>query len=159
MFWVGYIVMTRTPLQVGAALGKVHRIRRLTISCCNCVSVVGGEIHRLPALVASLYVEGRCHPDSQYARCRAARQATSTVPIVVMAAADLVSSGLVPSIARPGGNLTGLTFFFAEICAKRVEVIKEAIRGQTAGRSRKSRQPQRRNSSYGHAAYSSRVAS
>jgi putative tryptophan/tyrosine transport system substrate-binding protein len=48
-----------------------------------------------------------------------------------MAAADLVSSGLVPSIARPGGNLTGLTFFFAEICAKRVELIKEAVPGAT----------------------------
>ncbi len=58
---------------------------------------------------------------------RAAKQATSTIPIVVTAAADLVSSGLVPSIARPGGNLTGLTFFFAEICAKRVELIKEAV--------------------------------
>jgi ABC transporter substrate binding protein len=46
---------------------------------------------------------------------RAAKQATSTIPIVVTAAADLVYSGLVPSIARPGGNLTGLTFFFAEI--------------------------------------------
>jgi putative ABC transport system substrate-binding protein len=43
----------------------------------------------------------------------------------------LVSSGLVQSIARPGGNLTGLTFFFAEICAKRVELIKEAVPGVT----------------------------
>jgi putative ABC transport system substrate-binding protein len=48
-----------------------------------------------------------------------------------MAAADLVSSGLVPSIARPGGNLTGLTFFFAEICAKRIELIKEAVPAAT----------------------------
>jgi putative tryptophan/tyrosine transport system substrate-binding protein len=47
----------------------------------------------------------------------------------VTAAADLVSSGLVPSLARPSGNLTGLTFFFAEICAKRVELIKEAVPG------------------------------
>jgi putative ABC transport system substrate-binding protein len=62
---------------------------------------------------------------------RAAKQATSTIPIVVTAAADLVSSGLVPSIARPSGNLTGLTFFFAEICAKRVELIKEAVPGAT----------------------------
>jgi putative ABC transport system substrate-binding protein len=62
---------------------------------------------------------------------RAAKQATSTIPIVVTAAADLVSSGLVPSIARPAGNLTGLTFFFAEICAKRVELIKEAVPGAT----------------------------
>jgi putative ABC transport system substrate-binding protein len=62
---------------------------------------------------------------------RAAKQATSTIPIVVTAAADLVASGLVPSIARPGGNLTGLTFFFAEICAKRVELIKEAVPSAT----------------------------
>lgn len=58
---------------------------------------------------------------------RAAKQATSTIPIVVTAAADLVSSGLVPSIGHPSGNLTGLTFFFAEVCAKRVELIKEAV--------------------------------
>ena len=58
---------------------------------------------------------------------RAAKQATSTIPIVVAAIGDPVEAGLVASLARPGGNLTGLTFFFAEICAKRVELIKEAI--------------------------------
>ena len=58
---------------------------------------------------------------------RAAKQATSTIPIVVCAVADPVDIGVVASLARPGGNLTGLTFFLAEICAKRVELIKEAI--------------------------------
>ena len=62
---------------------------------------------------------------------RAAKQATSTIPIVVAAVADPVDVGLVTSIARPGGNLTGLTFFFAEICAKRVELIKEAVPAAT----------------------------
>ena len=57
----------------------------------------------------------------------AAKQATSTIPIVGAAVGDLVAAGLVASLARPGGNLTGLTFFFAEVCAKRVELIKEAI--------------------------------
>ena len=57
----------------------------------------------------------------------AAKQATSTIPIVMAAVGDPVAAGLVASLARPGGNLTGLTFFFAEICAKRVELIKEAI--------------------------------
>ena len=57
----------------------------------------------------------------------AAKQATSTIPVVFAAVADPVESGLVTSLARPGGNLTGLTFFIAEICAKRVELIKEAI--------------------------------
>ena len=57
----------------------------------------------------------------------AAKQATSNIPIVMAAVGDPIDAGLVPSLARPGGNLTGLTFFFAEICAKRVELIKEAI--------------------------------
>jgi putative tryptophan/tyrosine transport system substrate-binding protein len=57
---------------------------------------------------------------------QAAKQATSTIPIVLISG-DPVAFGLVASLARPGGNLTGLTFFFAEICAKRVELIKEAI--------------------------------
>jgi len=91
-----------------------------------------GDYDRLPALAAKLVtlkVDVLLTHGTPGAR--AARQATSTIPIVVMAAADLVSSGLVPSIARPGGNLTGLTFFFAEICAKRVELIKEAVPGAT----------------------------
>ena len=91
-----------------------------------------GDYDRLPALAAEL-VTSKVDVLLTHSTpgARAARQATSTVPIVVMAAADLVSSGLVPSIARPGGNLTGLTFFFAEICAKRVELIMEAIPGAT----------------------------
>jgi putative ABC transport system substrate-binding protein len=57
----------------------------------------------------------------------AAKQATSTTPIVMTAVADPVASGLVVSLPRPGGNLTGSTFFWAELCAKRVELIKDAI--------------------------------
>jgi putative tryptophan/tyrosine transport system substrate-binding protein len=57
----------------------------------------------------------------------AAKQATSTIPIVMVVAGDPVAAGIVASLVRPGGNLTGLTFFLAEICAKRVELIKEAI--------------------------------
>jgi putative ABC transport system substrate-binding protein len=58
---------------------------------------------------------------------RAAKSATSTIPIVAIGASDPVNAGLVPSLARPGGNLTGLTFFFADICAKRVELIKNVV--------------------------------
>jgi putative ABC transport system substrate-binding protein len=91
-----------------------------------------GDYDRLPALAGELVtLKVDVLLTHSVVGARAARQATSTVPIVVMAAADLVSSGLVQSIARPGGNLTGLTFFFAEICAKRVELIKEAVPGVT----------------------------
>jgi putative ABC transport system substrate-binding protein len=58
---------------------------------------------------------------------RAAKQATSTIPVVMAIVGDPIAAGLVESLSRPGGNLTGLTFFFAEIAAKRVELIKEAI--------------------------------
>ena len=58
---------------------------------------------------------------------RAAKQATTTVPIVMATSGDAVATGLVTSIARPGGNLTGSTFFFPELNSKRVELLKETL--------------------------------
>jgi putative ABC transport system substrate-binding protein len=55
----------------------------------------------------------------------AAKQATSRIPIIITAASDLLAFGLVESLARPGGNLTGLSFFNAELVAKRLELLKE----------------------------------
>jgi putative tryptophan/tyrosine transport system substrate-binding protein len=57
----------------------------------------------------------------------AAKEATSTVPIVIAVVGDAVASGVVASLSRPGGNLTGLTFFQPELNAKRLELLKEAI--------------------------------
>jgi putative ABC transport system substrate-binding protein len=58
---------------------------------------------------------------------RAAKQATATLPIVFGVAGDAVALGLVKSLARPGGNVTGSSFFFPELNAKRLEVLKEAV--------------------------------
>jgi putative ABC transport system substrate-binding protein len=57
---------------------------------------------------------------------RAARQATSTIPIVMAISGDAVATGLVTSLARPEANVTGSTFFLPELNAKRLEVLKEA---------------------------------
>jgi putative ABC transport system substrate-binding protein len=61
----------------------------------------------------------------------AAKKATSTIPIVHPAAIDPVGTGLVASLAHPGGNLTGLSVLNAEMSAKRLEVLKEVVPGLT----------------------------
>ena len=58
---------------------------------------------------------------------RAAKQASQTIPIVVATAGDLVGPGYVASLARPGGNITGLTTLASELSAKRLELLKTAF--------------------------------
>ncbi len=58
---------------------------------------------------------------------RAAQQATTTIPIVMSAGADPVRSGLVTSLARPGGNITGLAIFADDLGGKQLQILKEAI--------------------------------
>jgi putative ABC transport system substrate-binding protein len=58
---------------------------------------------------------------------RAAKQATSTIPIVMLTVLDPVGAGLVASLSRPGGNITGSSEVSAELSAKRLDLLKEAI--------------------------------
>ena len=57
----------------------------------------------------------------------AAKAATSTIPIVMVLVADPVGTGIVPSLARPGGNITGVTTIVAELAGKRLEILKEIV--------------------------------
>ena len=58
---------------------------------------------------------------------RAAKNATTTIPIVFAASGDVIAMGFVASLARPGGNMTGSIFFASELSTKRIELLKEAL--------------------------------
>jgi len=60
---------------------------------------------------------------------QAAKEATSTIPIVMAAAGDPIGTGFVVSLARPGGNITGMTGISAELAGKRIELLRELVPG------------------------------
>jgi putative ABC transport system substrate-binding protein len=87
-----------------------------------------GKADRLPDLAAELV---RLKVDAIFASATgaalAAKNATRTIPIVFTAVSYPVGSGLVPSLAQPGGNITGLTNLTTELSGKRLELLKEAF--------------------------------
>ncbi len=87
-----------------------------------------GRDERLPDLAAELV---RLHVDVLVAvgpiATRAAQHATRTLPIVMTGTADPVGAGFVASLARPGGNITGVSLLMAELPGKRLELLKETV--------------------------------
>ena len=86
------------------------------------------QLHRLPALAEELVrlkIDLLIAPTTVEAR--AAKNATRTIPIVFFNVPDPVASGLVDSLARPGGNITGFTTLSAVLAGKRLELLKETV--------------------------------
>jgi len=87
-----------------------------------------GDYKRLPELAAQLVA---LKPDVLMTAgtqpSRALKDATATIPIVVSSAGDLVGRGLVASLARPGGNITGSTSITLDLNGKRLEILKEIV--------------------------------
>jgi putative ABC transport system substrate-binding protein len=87
----------------------------------------GGNVDRLPALVRELIdLKVDIIVAASSAATRAARAATSTIPIVMLSSADAIGEGFVASLARPGGNVTGMTFLAGpEIAGKQLDLLRE----------------------------------
>jgi ABC-type uncharacterized transport system substrate-binding protein len=89
-----------------------------------------GKPERLPALAAELVtLKVDVIVASTTPAALAAKQATKTIPIVFAVVGDPVTSGLVTSLARPGGNVTGLATVSPELVSKRLEQLKQAVPG------------------------------
>jgi len=88
----------------------------------------GGGFERLPELAAELVGQ---KPDVLVAvttnAAHAAQKATTTIPLVFMGVTDPVTAGLVESLARPGGNTTGITNMAEILTGKRLQLLKETL--------------------------------
>jgi putative ABC transport system substrate-binding protein len=124
--WLDHTSFEANLSTFAQALGELGWVKGKTFI----VDYRGGEgkVERLPGLAAEL---ARLPADVIVApgipEALAAKKATGTIPIVILDVADPVGSGLVSSLARPGGNVTGLTNINAELSGKLVALLKEAV--------------------------------
>ena len=87
-----------------------------------------GRLDRMPAFVQE-FVQQKVDVivAANNVVIRAAKEATKTIPIVMISSVDPVAAGYVESFARPGGNITGLAWLSRDLSAKRVELLKELL--------------------------------
>ena len=104
---LGYIEGRNIVIEYRSADGKIERLPGLA------TELVGLKVDLIVALATPAG--------------RAAQQATTTIPIVVTAMGDPVRDGLVASLARPGGNITGTTFLGPELVPKRLSFLRELL--------------------------------
>lgn len=89
-----------------------------------------GKYERFPALITELIaLKADVIVTAGTPASLAVKKATNTIPLVMIAVGDPVATGLVPSLARPGGNITGLTSISEDLEGKRLELLREVVPG------------------------------
>jgi putative ABC transport system substrate-binding protein len=104
---LGYVEGRNVILEFRWAEGKLERLTQLA------AELVGLKVDVITTLSTPVAI--------------AARKATTTIPIVFTGVGDPVGSGVVPSLARPGGNATGISLLATELAAKRLEILREIV--------------------------------
>lgn len=91
---------------------------------------VEGKLERIPRIIAELLeLKVDVLVVAPLTAVRAAKRATNRTPIVIIATFDPVAAGVVPSLARPGGNITGVARLTRELSGKRLELLTEVVPG------------------------------
>jgi putative ABC transport system substrate-binding protein len=129
---IGILSPTSAPVQSARIEAFRQRLRELGyVEGKNIVIEVRyaeGKLERLPDLAAELVrLKVNVIVTVSGSGILAAKKATATIPIVFAQAADPVGTGLVPSLAQPGGNITGLSLMVPDLDGKRLELLKEAF--------------------------------
>jgi putative tryptophan/tyrosine transport system substrate-binding protein len=129
--WIGYLSTTGDPKTPGSQVEAFRQgLRDFGYIEAKNVLVeyryVEGNVDRIPGLVAELVqLEVDVLVTGVFLAIRLAKQATKTIPIVMVTAQDPVAAGFIDSLARPGGNITGITRLTRELSGKRLELLKE----------------------------------
>jgi putative ABC transport system substrate-binding protein len=128
---IGYLSPARLPQLLQALHDGLHELGYIEGQ--NIVfdyRFAEGQAKTLDELAADLV---RLGPDAivtvASGAALAAKRATTTIPIVMATVGEPVGIGIVASLARPGGNITGVTLYGSELARKRLELLKEAIHG------------------------------
>jgi len=128
---VGFLVLDERHCRNEAFAGGLRDLgyiegKNIVVECHH----AGGRDERLPQVAEAL---ARSRPDVIVALnhiwAQAAQQATKDIPLVVISSGDPIASGFAVSLARPGGNITGLTYFATELNAKRLEFLRALVPG------------------------------
>ena len=133
VYRIGFVRITTTSANASENEAFVQRLQELGYTeGQNLViewSFANGQLERVPTLVAELVQRQiDCLVVAGTVTTHAAKQATSTIPIVMINASDdPVRLGLISSLARPGGNITGVIDIAPELAGKRLELLKEAF--------------------------------
>jgi putative ABC transport system substrate-binding protein len=132
---IGYLSTTANPTGSGVqtegfrrGLRELGRIEGQNIQIAY--RYIEGQQHRIPDLIGEFL---RLNTDvlvlSTLTSIRAAKQATTTTPVVLVMNGDPVAAGVIDSLARPGGNMTGVARLTRELNGKRLEILKQVVPG------------------------------